>query len=84
MAKGIIVVDMPNGCIECRLKNEYDDCIFHDEEYYDFDEQFENCPIKPMPEKMKSQSRQGWFGKAVAAGWNRCINTILGGSDEQE
>lgn len=50
----------------------------------DLEEGFKSdwCPIKPMPDKMKSQSRQGWFEKAVAAGWNRCINTILGVGDE--
>ena len=59
MAKGIIVVNMPDKCCNCRMGffNEYYDeyeCYFKPgEEINPDDEKPEWCPIKGLPERKK-------------------------------
>lgn len=81
MTKGVIVVDIPEQCKECELM-----CTNQDEDEFcfvnGFDELIEEdkpdwCPIVPMPEKIKHQSRQGLLQEQVALGWNLCIDEIL-------
>lgn len=82
MSKGIIVVDMPERCLECELMctdQHGDDFCF----IIGFDELVEDdkpdwCPIRPLPEKIQHKSRQGLLQEQVALGWNLCIDEILG------
>lgn len=88
MAKGVIVVDVPERCIECELmctdQHGNNFCFI-----IGFDELIEDdkpdwCPIKPLPEKMDYQSRHGLLQEQIMVGWNMCIDAILKGGEIDE
>lgn len=85
MNKGIIIMDIPKSCDECPCYKEGyigdwdatpDSCRITGEEIYSNTIE-EDCPIKPMPEKIEHKSRQGLLQEQVALGWNLCIDEIL-------
>lgn len=96
MSKGIIVVDTPDKCCNCRMGfvNEYYDqfeCFFKpgieikpDVEKPDW------CPIRPLPDR-KSPSpapspmleKAGYF-TPYEKGWNDCIEEIEGEDNESD
>ena len=78
MAKGILVIDMPESCAKCVIKNYYDSCALQSTYYVDPADQKAHCPIKPLPEKMDCQSRHGLLQEQIMVGWNMCIDEILG------
>lgn len=88
MAKGIIVVEMPDCCAACDfLENGFckiKDCDITEVEYMEFKPDW--CPIQPMPEKkpltgdVENPEKAG--NELVRAGWNACIDEILKGADE--
>jgi hypothetical protein len=80
MAKGIIVVEIPEQCDVCIA---YYQGLRHDicgitEEKVDWDEKPDWCPIKPTPEKIQYVTRQAFSKEQFAAGWNACIEEMLG------
>lgn len=93
MAKGIIVVDVPNRCSMCRYMRRTDeDYCFCLVEGYGFDWQVNEymrstpkgkpdwCPIRPIPEKMEVCGRYPQSDGITASykiGWNACIDEIL-------
>lgn len=89
MSKGIIVVDIPENCLNCGCK------LCFDRSYYcgakarylddwEFDIQNEKpdwCPIRSMPEKKEVCGRYPQPDGVTASfksGWNACIEEILG------
>lgn len=88
MAKGVIVVDIPECCDLCQfLSQAYDLEPFEDGEGYcsikmesldqiQEGEKPEWCPIKPMPERAyhKDYCDGGRYDK----GWNECLDKIEG------
>lgn len=78
MAKGIIVVDMPESCEKCLMLNFHECCKLQLDYYVNFADQKAHCPIKPLPEKKDCQSRHGLLQEQIMVGWNMCIDEILG------
>lgn len=76
--KAILVMEMPENCLECPLLNGSDECIMQDEDTNvivdSFDKLKEGCPLVPMPERKVAVP--GYEAHIEAKGWNSCINTI--------
>ena len=81
MSKAILVIGMPNACIECPF---YDtetvpSClanmnfkgrtiVLNKTEIQHF------CPLKPLPRKMNAREKDNMI---VSIGWNLCLDEIL-------
>ena len=87
MSKGIIVVDVPENCMECeyRLTNGY--CIPSRKDIFKFalsKQKPDWCPIQPMPEKKpltgEASSPRDVLEEVLRAGYNTCIDEILEGA----
>ncbi len=83
MAKGIIVVDIPETCGDCaccQYDGQYDRyCGVNGEDLMNIDwngEKPDWCPIKPMPERAYHENYcdNGRYDK----GRNDCLNEVLG------
>jgi hypothetical protein len=86
MAKGIIVVDMPKSCCDCRLYDyDMDECVLCNREVPYTRPDW--CPISPMPEKAyvreydRCKSVYDLSDRSRCIGWNACIDAIGGGED---
>lgn len=93
--KGIIVVDIPEACVDCQFCAEFSEgieayCILkiNEDEFREIDDycQYvpEWCPIKPLPEKMKASRGMMNRLKDEIRGYNFCIDKILKGNKENE
>lgn len=96
--KGIIVVDMPETCLDCDFCREIDEgieacCTLTDDEEFDncfkmIDDYCQDkpdwCPIKPVPEK-KEFPECFMYGEIYGEkiGWNACIDEILKGEENE-
>lgn len=93
MAKGVIVVDIPECCDLCQfLSQAYDLEPFEDGEGYcsikmksldqiQEGEKPEWCPIKPMPNRWEVCGKYPQPGMPVPSyqiGWNACLDKIEG------
>jgi hypothetical protein len=65
MAKGIIVVNIPESCSKCGQ-----DCSHI--------VRTSLCPIKDLPKKKPIDYTMDDVDMCVAVGWNSCIDEILG------
>lgn len=82
------MVDVPKTCYDCRLtKEENEDDIFcpYKEIYinhYSLDGRYHECPIIKIPNKITDISYPPVDTSELdyAAGWNDCIDAIMGGS----
>ena len=84
MAKGIIVLDIPETCWDCICceTNPFEEyCLVVQRATQSIDSTPDWCPIKPMPERIEHKSRQGLLQEHMAVGWNACIDELMGGSD---
>lgn len=86
MAKGIIVVDIPENCGNCaccQYDGQYDRyCGVNGKDLMNIDWNSEKpdwCPIKPMPEKRNEHDACYDSDFYRAEGWNACIDEILKG-----
>ena len=83
MSKAILVMDMPKHCLECPMRNDYDDCVVQSEEQNDKGCTWEllrkTCPLREVPEKQEDLPTN-----IYRDGWNACIDRILGGSEEHD
>lgn len=82
MAKGIIVIEIPENCSSCpwaRMDWGFPDewCSMSGAEIYN-GKPADECPIKPMPEKYSINHMMHDVDIDVAIGWNTCIDEILG------
>ena len=89
MDKGIILVNMPDKCCNCRMgfENEYYDqfeCYFKPGTEIKPDEGKPDwCPIRPIPEKKEitgitfSSGYAEWNLNGQDRGWNACIDELL-------
>lgn len=93
--KGIIVVDIPETCENCKLSEKtWDDtemlitCPFmpYQVECGNKQNQEEYCPIKQMPlkEEPDPQYAEDEWVNGYDFGWNECIDKILKGNKENE
>ena len=76
MAKAILVMDMPEKCMDCPCEYE-GRCEVKFGIYVSLNEKPSWCPLKPMPEKREPNplSDSNYF---EAMGWNACIDAICG------
>lgn len=78
MAKGIIIVDVPENCRDCKFRNLADLCL--DEldviEYRNNKNKPDWCPVRPIPERANHRDYcdNGRYDK----GWNDCLNEVFG------
>lgn len=89
MSKAILIMDMPESCADCQLRNSvkrgYVICFstleaLSEADYYD--KKPEWCPLQELPEKMKTGT--GEHGeKMFRAGFNACLDEILRKRNEQ-
>lgn len=82
MAKGIIVVDVPDDCRDCLIRSLADDCIIGRkvEEYRHNKNKPDWCPIRQLPKKMEVCGRYpqpDGIMPSYKIGWNACLNEIL-------
>lgn len=93
MSKGIIVIDMPENCMECRFRvNKVDiKCGANYGRYTDGKEQVpEWCPIKPLPERKVEMNYPDFYRlstkqvieKSALSGYNKCLDDIMGGDSD--
>ena len=81
MAKGIIVVEIPEKCMDCPCYDE--DVCYCDiadkrvKEAVNSGSKPDWCPIHPLPEKDKENyvRADSYWRKQ---GWNACLNMIMG------
>lgn len=83
--KALLVMDMPESCDKCKIRainlawcNIARKSTSHYPSGKPMDERNRPdwCPLKPMPEKMNCPPMNG---ANYEAGWNACIDEILGG-----
>lgn len=89
MAKGIIVMDVPENCRKCGFRNCSGYCHVAHKDVYLFglrEEKPDWCPIQPMPEKKpltgEASSPRDVLEEVLRAGYNTCIDEILEGADK--
>ncbi len=77
MAKGIIVVDIPERCGKCEFiyTNKY--CMASNFDALTGGDKPDWCPIKPLPEKIEYKTRHELSQESFAQGWNDCIDKML-------
>lgn len=79
--KAILVMDMPSGCINCKL---YDyppsRCFVNGKFQNNISEDYKPdwCPLKPAPEKKDENKIYTMTQLYRAQGYNACIDEILG------
>ena len=88
MSKGIIVVNMPEKCDNCKMGfvNEYYDqfeCYFKPGEEIKSDQGKPDwCPIKEIPVRLEElkcpHSMSDYQRKGFSRGWNACLDEIEG------
>lgn len=91
MSKAVLVIDMPNNCVECDVtcldRHQRDvGLIKHpcQEENY---ERPEWCPLRPLPEKKEPTRKPvsdefSWKYTDYEKGFNDCIDVITGESKD--
>lgn len=86
MTKGIIVIDIPESCVECPCfesnQSDYDGfgnwCGITGEEMYGYKDK-RDCPIKELPEKqVRDYPEYDRYITGYDDGWDACIDEILG------
>ena len=85
--KAVLVMDMPEKCLECKMLNGSDECILQsDDQNFDadtWDDLMNGCPLRPMPEKMQVCGKYPQPDRIVPSykiGWNACIDKIMEGA----
>ena len=86
--KAILVMDMPNSCIECPLCVEsvhsYDACCITGSKIISSYGRFTWCPLKLIPEKVEISNNEelydtmDWYDLGTKRGYNACLDKIIG------
>lgn len=81
MSKAVLVMDMPKKCNECCLCKTMPDkcnyCMATNKIIVDAGRKRYWCPLKPIP-KRKERAIVGGYSHGYVAGWNDCIDTMIG------
>ena len=88
MAKGVIVVDIPDSCESCLFSRTHAAPI-QDHVFCTIltrgiipinqNKKLDWCPIKPIPQKQNNDNLYDEYYDGFNAGWNACIDEILKG-----
>lgn len=82
MAKGIIMVDIPQDCYGCSFATGYGECMITGETVdHSPPCRPDGCSIQPVPERITDRA-VSLYEYGYKNGYNRCIDDILGGYDE--
>ena len=85
MAKAILVMDMPNSCKECDFADEryqYCNVIWFGKDVSDYVKcRHEDCPLREVPQKKDEPPFYLTYDEGYDAGYNACIDEILGGGE---
>ena len=93
MSKAILILDeMPMACAECKLNKE-DVCVIlnkdisHNRDDYGIEYEVYvrdyECPLKELPQfKKPKDPDETWDEMHIRAGYNTCLEELLGGNDE--
>lgn len=91
MSKVILVIDMPRACTDCQFYYDYLRCMVTEKSYCSCDDKPDWCPLKPMPQKKiildirdNDEDIYEVFQNKINVGYNRCINEILGGNEDED
>ena len=81
MAKGYIVVDMPDSCENCKFCHIYDEpyclgCVITDMTHAGWDKP-DWCPIKEIPDNLKENKLNTELVDFMR-GWNEMIDEMFG------
>lgn len=83
MSKAVLVMDMPENCLHCKLQDWFNCRIVKG--CHTGDTRPDWCPLRPMPEKREEHPAEyyefGTLGVAYVSGYNNCIDKILGGAN---
>lgn len=92
MSKAIVVIDMPEHCINCPMCNGNDECILQDEDANYLADTWEKlkkgCPLREVPKKKEPQKFNPYemykteYNKGYRKGYNACIDDFLKGCEE--
>ena len=77
--KAILVIDMPENCLKCKLQD-WANCRIV-KGCHTGDTRPDWCPLKPMPEKMQvcgKYPQPDGIVPSYKIGYNACIDEILG------
>lgn len=84
MAKSILIINTPKNCEECRCS-----AMVHGKLYCPArdtvvrkGERDCSCPLVAVPERMDPEKARGAYDATRIEAWNKCIDKILGGSNE--
>lgn len=83
MSKAVLVMDMPESCDKCPIKNIIDYgkwCVGYDNTFIDtYPEKPSWCPLQPIPERKGKHSELNVYDtdNHYKIGWNACIDEIL-------
>lgn len=84
MSKAVLVIDMPEKCLECPMLNGNDECILQDEDANfkadTWDDLKKNCPLVPMPEEKPTEEKNGIIELFCNTGWN-AYRKAIGGTE---
>lgn len=80
MSKAILVIDMPENCLKCKLQDWANCRIIKG--CHTGDTRPDWCPLKEFPQKKKDTLMTNY--KRYVQGWNDCIDRIEKGSEEDE
>lgn len=78
MSKAILVIDMPDNCLGCKLQD-WANCRIV-KGCHTGKNRPEYCPLKPLPEKAELTFVDHGQDQ-IAMGWNACIDEILKGGE---
>lgn len=95
MSKAVLVMDMPENCIDCIFCREISECteacceIEFESEDDSLCRMIDNycqekpdwCPLRHVPDKKEKYSLMGDNSEGYVDGWNACIDDILGGAE---
>lgn len=80
MSKGIIVVDIPENCLNCDLRSASGYCLRGRRDIFKFGmmlDKTKECPIKPLPVYRDERYTHYDSDYYRAEGWNSCLDALL-------
>ena len=89
MSKAMLIMDMPESCEKCKLSR----CLIHKgvgiccvnrRRFDDITKVQTWCPLLEVPEKDNKSYFPDEYQDGFAAGYNFCIDEILGGADNEK
>lgn len=99
MAKGFLVLDVPDSCRECKLFVQGPIYYCSGVEFTSPEEHIKQagwlgdhyagsrpdwCPLRPLPQKDNDDYYPDEFQDGIKTGWNVCIDAILKGGEIDE